>query len=527
MSSAEMEVIKRENSPEDSCKTYKRRRSLRNDNDSSELSTDTTFCKSDPEKEQNYSVDKHWLSWRKILQIQLNSLREGGGIENCIEAALDTCPYTLIGKSQENECMNESILNNSIKACEGNNTTRCQNTLLDVLVSEKFAFLCDLLVTNFKEQDFMKFINLSLIHVRMKNGQYERSPDLFIRDINKMWEKFQKIGQEIVRLTNNLSSVAKDSTQKKVGGEVEFESEEKYEKTCILNTETCICFLDPIRRDHNNNINQNNNNNNYINNSEDSTTVQQQLTLTLTQSDRSSHPETLIYPICKICGLNGSNLCSLICDKCESTYHFSCIQPPLVQIPTQTWFCNSCQITKMPSEPKTNKKQKTKKPKSSHADCAVCKELVKAKITEIPLEKEEIKIQEVINVVDPPKLCKICKCEEELDKKILICGHSFCPYKYYHIRCLKDSQIASKEQINRPCWYCPSCLCRKCYLDENDENIVLCDSCDEAYHLNCMEPVRETVPSGNWFCLECNLERAKRGMRIYEETVLNQHWKQN
>ncbi|KAG2635988.1 hypothetical protein PVAP13_2NG410403 [Panicum virgatum] len=54
-------------------------------------------------------------------------------------------------------------------------------------------------------------------------------------------------------------------------------------------------------------------------------------------------------------------------------------------------------------------------------------------------------------------LCKVCKEPEEKGKRFLICGHSLCMYKYYHIRCLSPEQIASTQQIGEQRkWYCPS-----------------------------------------------------------------------
>ena len=121
-------------------------------------------------------------------------------------------------------------------------------------------------------------------------------------------------------------------------------------------------------------------------------------------------------------------------------------------------------------------------------------------------------------------LCKICGTSEGEEKKFLICGHIHCPYRFYHIRCLKSSQIASPQQQNQPCWYCPSCLCRACFCDKDDDKIVLCDGCDEAYHTYCMKPPRTSVPRGQWYCVPCNIARAREGMR-YEQWILQQHRK--
>ena len=49
-------------------------------------------------------------------------------------------------------------------------------------------------------------------------------------------------------------------------------------------------------------------------------------------------------------------------------------------------------------------------------------------------------------------------------------------------------------------------ICKKCHINEGDP--LLCDRCDDAYHLQCASPPLETVPEGDWFCGPC-LEEIK------------------
>ncbi|KAF8664033.1 hypothetical protein HU200_054940 [Digitaria exilis] len=122
--------------------------------------------------------------------------------------------------------------------------------------------------------------------------------------------------------------------------------------------------------------------------------------------------------------------------------------------------------------------------------------------------------------------CKFCAEPEEKGKRFLICGHSLCMYKYYHIRCLSPEQIASEQQLGKRRWYCPSCLCRKCFRNVNDHEIILCDGCDEAYHLSCMEPPRTDVPKGDWYCRLCTEAKARRlEMKKLEQKMLKEHRK--
>ncbi|TVU36284.1 hypothetical protein EJB05_18212 [Eragrostis curvula] len=122
--------------------------------------------------------------------------------------------------------------------------------------------------------------------------------------------------------------------------------------------------------------------------------------------------------------------------------------------------------------------------------------------------------------------CKFCGEPEEENKRFLICGHSLCTYKYYHIRCLNPKQIASEAQRNKPRWYCPSCLCRVCLSNKDDDQVILCDGCDEGHHLYCLNPPRASVPKGKWYCPSCNAKSAKEEeLRVYERRMLKLHRK--
>nr|GEZ49095.1 PHD finger protein EHD3 isoform X1 [Tanacetum cinerariifolium] len=48
--------------------------------------------------------------------------------------------------------------------------------------------------------------------------------------------------------------------------------------------------------------------------------------------------------------------------------------------------------------------------------------------------------------------------------------------------------------------------------------IVLCDGCDQAYHIYCASPQLNSIPKGSWFCGKCDrdLKRIKTMKRVYE-----------
>ncbi len=46
-------------------------------------------------------------------------------------------------------------------------------------------------------------------------------------------------------------------------------------------------------------------------------------------------------------------------------------------------------------------------------------------------------------------------------------------------------------------------LCERCMSGQFEDVLLLCDSCNLAYHTHCLEPPLPAVPEGNWYCDDC------------------------
>uniref|UniRef100_A0A453EV09 PHD-type domain-containing protein n=1 Tax=Aegilops tauschii subsp. strangulata TaxID=200361 RepID=A0A453EV09_AEGTS len=245
--------------------------------------------------------------------------------------------------------------------------------------------------------------------------------------------------------------------------------------------------------------------------------------------DRTNVSDVQKGSACDQCGKETRGVSTVICNVCKLVCHMSCIDPPIRSTSTGSWYCKGCRSTTC-----NESAQGGYEPNCVHGNCVLCKRLEVCSHPECkeqtPVGKSRATVlsstegRELSNI-DPGGSCKICGTPEEDAKRFLICGHSHCPYKYYHICCLKSKQIASDMQRDKPCWYCPSCLCRVCLSDRDDDLTILCDGCDEAYHLYCITPRRTWIPKGKWYCSRCSVERAKAGMRRYEKKMLKQHRK--
>ncbi|KAJ6830139.1 PHD finger protein EHD3-like [Iris pallida] len=211
---------------------------------------DTMLCTKTYDKDGFARKDDHW---RIILgnMLHLPDLCEGGGIRTCIIDALTSGPSDLSRMFKMTDVTKDTVdPKDSYRGhCEEQrrfsrpnipaktqlnlpetetyyqklavtNTMKCQEVFLDLLCSEKFVLMCDLLGKNFQDINAKKLFDFSQINLKMKNGVYEQSPGVFNQDIQQVWRKFQRIGQEMVLCASDLSNMSGDFYQKAVGEDV-------------------------------------------------------------------------------------------------------------------------------------------------------------------------------------------------------------------------------------------------------------------------------------------------------------------
>jgi len=101
-------------------------------------------------------------------------------------------------------------------------------------------------------------------------------------------------------------------------------------------------------------------------------------------------------------------------------------------------------------------------------------------------------------------MCVVCLVENNQDK--LLCCEG-CELKH-HTFCLTPKL----KKIPQGSWLCKKCIilnakaCSVCTSTEDDENMLLCDACDEGFHLHCLVPPLVKVPKDeHWFCKNCNI----------------------
>ncbi|XP_004290924.1 PREDICTED: uncharacterized protein LOC101298480 [Fragaria vesca subsp. vesca] len=315
----------------------------------------------------------------------------------------------------------------------------------------------------------------------MKSGVYEDSPLLFSKDMQQVWRKLQGVGTELISLAKSLSDMSR-TCKDQVGGS-------GYNTFEVSNNE-----LQALESDSH------------------------------TKLEQTGDCGVYTVCTCRHCGNKANGSDCLVCDSCEEMYHVSCIQPVVKNIPTKSWYCASCTACGIASP---------------HVNCEACERLIASKSLVDGVGGENVPTnEETVNELgdnsnystddgvqlseenEDLNLCKVCGVIVEKGEMVKICGHPFCMNKYYHMRCLTAGQL--KMYGSR--WYCPSCLCRACLTDKDDDKIVLCDGCDHAFHIYCLNPPLCSIPEGKWFCRKCDatIQMIRRAKRAYQNNEKQQ-----
>ncbi|XP_076763687.1 ubiquitin-like with PHD and ring finger domains 1 [Xylocopa sonorina] len=109
---------------------------------------------------------------------------------------------------------------------------------------------------------------------------------------------------------------------------------------------------------------------------------------------------------------------------------------------------------------------------------------------EQPLENRKVNPKGEIFAIEEPKLLKDRTPEDE--------QHMISNGKRRRV------QASCDACLDNPRKKCKECGCRICAGKEDEHNLLLCDECNYAYHLNCLNPPLTSIPEEDyWYCPEC------------------------
>lgn len=107
--------------------------------------------------------------------------------------------------------------------------------------------------------------------------------------------------------------------------------------------------------------------------------------------------------------------------------------------------------------------------------------------------------------VTPSSICSFCLGTAEQNKqkkseKLVSChdcGNSG------HPSCLQYT-LSLVERIRAEPWLCLECKrCMHCDKGAATDDLLFCDACDKGFHMECLDPPLESLPTGRWICPIC------------------------
>lgn len=67
----------------------------------------------------------------------------------------------------------------------------------------------------------------------------------------------------------------------------------------------------------------------------------------------------------------------------------------------------------------------------------------------------------------------------------------------------QESDSHGKPEQTEDCGVYKVCTCGHCGNKADGRNCLVCDSCEEMYHISCIEPAVKEIPPKSWYCASC------------------------
>jgi len=118
-------------------------------------------------------------------------------------------------------------------------------------------------------------------------------------------------------------------------------------------------------------------------------------------------------------------------------------------------------------------------------------------------------------LVGQPENCQhlFClDCIKEWSKNVNSCPLDRKQFNNLKIKKDKDGQVI-EELFIEDVWPAaeefeePPTFCQICNMCDREDVMLLCDGCDEGYHIDCLTPSLDHVPIDDWYCPRCSMGR--------------------
>eukprot|EP00250_Pteridium_aquilinum_P001884 c12092_g1_i2 orf=395-2980(-) len=425
-------------------------------------------------------------SLRKPMLKSKKKQNRGGKAPNSLKAAEDVNDFQVTSTSS----VSASFI-----------TQRCQDVLRNIISTESFASLSNMVnqgtppssleaTLQLKAPLFVTGLDLKLIHLRLSTGAYGQTPELFSADIQQVWKNIITAGNELILLARSLSELSDNLYKQQIMSLFDGPSKESVVPSKRSNEQLfddTYAHVGPLS----------------------------ERVIARPTEGFFSKEKTASECLGRPAGLSA-----------KGGFHHRSMPSTLqsIQARLQKQFLSKKAATKARHQLSKKMRKKAGMAKSFPAP----KGRIAGSTTESVCQKCGLKQGAEYAV------CKQCKSR-------------------YHTHCVVPVSTAGE-------WCCPSCswnqimeipctwaahnkgvldkeimkelllinsnttietgrelqkstgktgVCEAC--KKEDDNVLLCDACDAAYHMSCLSPSIDSVPDGYWYCPACD-EAGKKTM---------------
>lgn len=217
---------------------------------------------------------------------------------------------------------------------------------------------------------------------------------------------------------------------------------------------------------------------------------------------------------CSVCG--GQRGAAVHCNKCTRSYHMECMRPrPSRQgkEPKGNYICNQCVVEKKTGEVK----------ESTHRSLRLQRRLMAGVSAgdEKDLEKVDKKDETVVTKTGKRyavrkrakgQIVEVARCDtlDEALHALMTEGITAVANKRKLDSDAPEGSLCAACFDDEAVQTCAFCGCRKCYGKHDSANILVCDGCEDEWHIYCLSPPLSTVPeTSQWHCGKCKSKKEK------------------
>lgn len=112
--------------------------------------------------------------------------------------------------------------------------------------------------------------------------------------------------------------------------------------------------------------------------------------------------------------------------------------------------------------------------------------------------------------IGTPNVCEhnyCAPCIDEWSRSVQTCPIDRKPFTKIRVRACLDGAWVREIEVRAESGELKTDLdvttCEICNLSDREDTMLLCDACDQGYHIECLVPPLTEIPEGSWYCDNC------------------------